>query len=68
MPLSPLSYVGKASDRQTGPVFSSSKAKAHGLAISMPVTPAFVCQSTFSNILSSEATGQIELKFYMKSP
>ena len=27
-----------------------------------------VCMSTFSNIFSSETTGLIELKFYMKTP
>ena len=30
--------------------------------------PSGVCQSTFSNIFSSETTGQIKLKFHMETP
>ena len=49
-------------------VFSSPELKAHGLANSIPFTPASVrCPSTFSNIFSSETTGPIELNFHMET-
>ena len=44
------------------------KLKAHGKANSIPVTPASVRLSTFSNVFSSETTGPIELKFHMETP
>ena len=50
--------------------FSSSEPKAHGRTNSLPVTPASGVRrpSTFSNIFSSETTGEIKLKFHMETP
>ena len=49
-------------------LFSSPEPKAHGGANSIPITPCIVRPSTFSNIFSSETTGQIKLKFHMETP
>ena len=49
-------------------LISSPWPKAHGLANSIPVTPASVRPSTFSNIFSSETTEPIELKLHMETP
>ena len=51
-------------------IFSSPEPKAHGLANSIPVTPASVRRrpSTISNIFSSETTGPIKFKFHMETP
>ena len=49
-------------------LFSSPEPKAPRCAISIPMTPASVRQSTFSKIFSSETTGPIELKFHMETP
>ena len=47
--------------------FSSPEPKAHWWAYSIGRHPSYViCLSTFSNIFSSEATGPVEAKFYVR--